>query len=240
MKIIEDLGLRLHGNRNRRFILVECPACGGKEEIRSDSKIQHNTSCRLCKGFTPMHNNFKTCKRIHTTEEFVKQCSDIHSYKYTYANTVFEKSSLKVAVTCQHHGDFLITPNNHQRGKGCPKCAANKRGWNRSLYLGKPTSLYYACINNKYFKIGISKQGERHRFYKDRAYGNAVKIIFEVWFFDGADAYDLEKEVLLLVKDIKANKDVLVHGGNTEVHTENILRKVEKLVILKNIKEINA
>lgn len=26
-------------------------------------------------------------------------------------------------IICPEHGEFLQTPNNHLRGKGCPKCA---------------------------------------------------------------------------------------------------------------------
>ena len=229
MKLVKDLGLRKCGSRNRRFVEVQCPLCGKTEEARVDSKTIDNDCCRTCKGFSP-----NVAGKTHTTSDFVAKASAAHKGFYTYDSTSFIKSAEKVTVTCPFHADFLVSPNNHLKGKGCPKCAVNKRGWNRSLYSDTPTSIYYAIVNDKYFKVGISKQGERHRYYKDHRYGNKIDIIVESWFFDGAVAYDLEKEMLLEIRDIKASENVLQHGGNTELHTEDM----SELLITK-IKERN-
>ena len=229
MKLVKDLGLRKCGSRNRRFVELQCPLCGNTEEARVDSKTIENDCCRTCKGFSS-----NIADKTTTTADFIAKASKIHENYYTYGNASFIKSTEKTQVSCPYHGDFLVSPNNHLKGKGCPKCALNKRGWNRSLYTGVPTSIYYAIVNDKYFKVGISKQGERHRYYKDRRYGNKIDIIVESWFLDGAIAYDLEKEMLLEIRGIKASENVLQHGGNTELHTEDISK-----LLLDKIKEQN-
>ena len=60
------------------------------------------------------------------TQDFIEKAKKVHGDKYDYAKTVYERSRFKVIVTCPKHGDFLITPNNHLRGRGCPKCRYDK------------------------------------------------------------------------------------------------------------------
>lgn len=43
-----------------------------------------------------------------------------------YINTKYLSAISKVAIDCPKHGTFLITPNNHLRGKGCAKCKFEK------------------------------------------------------------------------------------------------------------------
>lgn len=211
------------------------------------AKMKSIITCRVHGDFLQTPSNHYSgfgCKKCATqgnidnskgsTEDFIVKANIVHNNKYTYQNTKYVRSRFDVLVTCKYHGDFKISPNNHLRGKGCPKCALTKRGWNRSLFTGVPTSIYYAIINDRYYKVGITKIGERHRYYPDRAYGNKIKILHESWFFDGSMAYDLEKEMLLLIKDCKTNKDILVQGGNTEIHNINMLD-----VLISRIKELN-
>lgn len=232
MNIIKDLGLEYTEGqqKGRRFVLIACPECKIEQKVRADSEIIKQNKCRSCKGLKPITKD----KKVNTLEKFIKKATEVHNSKYSYNHSIFTKSSVKTTVTCKFHGNFEITPNNHLRGKGCPKCARNKRGWNRSLYKDVPTSIYYAKVNNKYFKIGISKQGERYRYYRDRKLGNKIEILFETWFFDGSLAYDLEKKMLLLINRYKVKESILVQGGNSELHTINILE-----TLTKKVKELN-
>ena len=68
-----------------------------------------------------------------STEEFVKKAQQAHKDKYEYKKTKYTKSQIKVVVTCPAHGDFLVTPNNHLLGKGCPTCANESRSERRKL-----------------------------------------------------------------------------------------------------------
>lgn len=44
-----------------------------------------------------------------------KECEDLLDEHNWF---MFEE----VTVTCPKHGDFLVTPNNHLKGEGCPYC----------------------------------------------------------------------------------------------------------------------
>jgi hypothetical protein len=40
---------------------------------------------------------------------------------------VYLGSYKKIAIKCRTHGEFWQWPNDHRYGRGCPKCAGNKR-----------------------------------------------------------------------------------------------------------------
>ena len=64
-------------------------------------------------------------KLRYTTEEVIEKFKEIHKDKYRYEHFVYNGSHTKSIVTCPVHGDFLVTPNKHLLGRGCPKCANN-------------------------------------------------------------------------------------------------------------------
>ena len=44
--------------------------------------------------------------------------------KYSYTKVDYYNNSTKVIITCPTHGDFLCSPHNHLKGRGCPVCKA--------------------------------------------------------------------------------------------------------------------
>lgn len=79
-----------------------CPACGG--ELRA-------------------------AKRRASPEDVIAQAAARHDGFYGYGRAVYVNNATKFTVTCPHHGDFDIAPNNHvSGGKGCPACGALRRG----------------------------------------------------------------------------------------------------------------
>jgi predicted nucleic acid-binding Zn-ribbon protein len=101
---------------------------------------------------------------------------------------------------------------------GCPKCAG--RGFN----LGKPGLLYYVRVSNPFgepvYKIGITNGTVRKRFRNDIA---EITII-ETWYFEnGAEAFEMEQDVL---NDYDADRwtgpDIL-ESGNDELFTVDVL-----------------
>ena len=57
-----------------------------------------------------------------TTEQFIKESEKVHNGKYNYSKVEYIDSKTKVCIICPEHGEFWQTPDNHLRGKGCPKC----------------------------------------------------------------------------------------------------------------------
>ena len=60
-----------------------------------------------------------------TTEEFIKRAREVHGDKYDYSKVEYKTTRDKITIICPIHGEFEQSPNNHLRGRGCPKCANN-------------------------------------------------------------------------------------------------------------------
>jgi len=60
------------------------------------------------------------------TKEFILRSKLVHDNTYDYSKTVYRSSHKKLVVTCRAHGEFLVSPNNHLRGRGCPECKHSK------------------------------------------------------------------------------------------------------------------
>jgi hypothetical protein len=58
-----------------------------------------------------------------TTNEFIEDAKLKHGGRYDYSKSEYISSTVKVKISCQKHGEFWQTPNDHLRGRGCPKCA---------------------------------------------------------------------------------------------------------------------
>ena len=56
------------------------------------------------------------------TISFTKKAKHAHSSGYSYHHTVYKTAIAPVTITCDIHGDFLQSPNNHLAGHGCSKC----------------------------------------------------------------------------------------------------------------------
>ncbi len=109
--------LNLDAPREDGKVCIICPKHG--EFWQNPYSHKGGDECPLC-------NN--ESKRM-TTSEFIELASKRHQNKYVYHRTDLNNKNEngKIIVTCLVHGDFLVTPNNHLRGKGCPKCAGRNK-----------------------------------------------------------------------------------------------------------------
>jgi len=57
-----------------------------------------------------------------TTDEFIDDANEVHDFKYSYVDTIYENSYTKVKIICPKHGMFEQTPTSHLQGKGCSDC----------------------------------------------------------------------------------------------------------------------
>lgn len=99
---------------DRISVTMICPI-HGDFEIKPN-KLLIGQGCRDC-GMIRSHN-----KQTKTLEKFIEDANKVHNHYYKYNNAVYVNKNTKLYVTCPVHGDFPITPDNHLRGKGCPKC----------------------------------------------------------------------------------------------------------------------
>lgn len=91
-----------------------------------------------------------------TTQSFIDDCTKLHGGVYDYSKTCYVRSSQKVIVTCNHHGDFTITPNDHRKGRGCSRCA--ETGYS----INKPGTLY-VLQSEGVIKVGITNRAVHSR-----------------------------------------------------------------------------
>lgn len=121
-------------------------------------------------------HTFKSIKSLHMTTKFggcvyclkkyknvaskeqdllIKQFKDVHGDRYGYDNVNYQRSNIKVSITCYKHGDFLQVSSSHLHGSGCPKCkhsSGEKLIYNLLKKMGidyTTQKSFYGCINDK-------------------------------------------------------------------------------------------
>ena len=133
--------------------------------------------CRLC-GFQSIADT-----KTYTQLDFLNASKKVHGDLYDYSKAVYLKSYKDVVIICPIHGEFNISPNEHQQGQGCKKCgylrtsiknAEVSTGWGLSRWsesiANSPTfdsfKLYFLKLSDdkeSFYKVGRTyrKLGER-------------------------------------------------------------------------------
>ena len=68
-------------------------------------------------------------------EEILTRFKNSHGDRYNYSLVKYQDLHSKVEIICNVHGSFPQTPNSHQRGNGCPKCATKVRTHTLEIFL---------------------------------------------------------------------------------------------------------
>lgn len=118
---------QIHGNKydynkiiyNNIFtkVCIICPI--HSEFLQTPANHLKGKGCPKCK-IEKLSND-----RLSNIDEFIFKAKCCHNDTYRYDNFIYKDSQTKSYVTCLKHGDFLISPNNHLRGTGCPICFGN-------------------------------------------------------------------------------------------------------------------
>lgn len=117
-------------------ICIICPVHGEFWQEAS-SHIVQKSKCSKCVG-----------NKTSNTEEFINKSNKIHNNKYNYFRVQYISAHKNVIICCPKHGEFLCTPHNHLRCKGCPTCN-NSAGEN----LIQKILLSYNLVHNTQFKF---------------------------------------------------------------------------------------
>lgn len=96
----------------RTPIKAICPIHGEFEKHIDD--LMRGRACQECSRISKMK----------TIEEFIQDARKIHGEKYIY--TEYKGNKTKVPIICPEHGEFMMTPNCHLNGQGCPSCGYEK------------------------------------------------------------------------------------------------------------------
>jgi hypothetical protein len=163
-----------------------------KHGLFKQTPIQHIIKYRGCKLCS---NEKRAC----TLKRFIIKANQKHNNKYYYTNSVYKNATTKINITCNKHGVFSQTPNNHLNGKGCPKCRLKTQTYIYSIcqemyadlvikynYRGLPwlrISKYGTLEIDIYIpelKLAIEYDGEQH--FRPIRFGNMSKIQAEYNF----------------------------------------------------------
>jgi len=181
-------------------VIITCPIHGDFEQ--NPNNHLSGKGCKSCG-----HVSTSDSKRIDTAE-FITRARGVHGSRYDYANTSFMTSSEKVAILCEKHGQFMQTPNDHLRGRGCPNCHS---------YTGR-TIVYLVHIEShgeEMIKIGITNHEVEQRFSDNLHPDQHVTEIATLEFKDRQDAKTIEAYLHAKHKKHQFTPKVKF-GGHTE------------------------
>ena len=94
-------------------VTITCPIHGKFKQKPSDHLSSRG--CPKCSGREKL-----------TTEGFIKRAKEIHDNKYDYSKVDYKSIHTKITIVCFTHGEFEQIPNDHLKGKGCPKCGLER------------------------------------------------------------------------------------------------------------------
>lgn len=115
---------------------------------------------------------------------FIIQSNIIHDNKYEYEFSNYINSKINISVFCKSHGIFLITPDNHLSGKGCPKCSKQsskmEKKWIEDCVAVSKLNIKTSIILNIggiiYKPDGYNEDTKTiYEFYGDYWHGNPIK-----------------------------------------------------------------
>ena len=147
-------------------------ACG-HEWLAYPNSILKGSGCPNCANI----------KRTKTIEQYKKQIPEAYELLEPYINNY--TPILHRHIACGY--EWRVAPTSILQGYGCPVCATS--GFNPE----KPATLYYICINEKYYKIGITGKTVQERFQREKDV--IIRLAWSQKFEKGSDAFLMEKEI---------------------------------------------
>lgn len=64
----------------------------------------------------------RATSQSYSTKDFLDSIREVHADKYDYSGVDYINSQTKVKIICPIHGAFMMKPNSHFNGQGCPSC----------------------------------------------------------------------------------------------------------------------
>ena len=119
-----EKSIKIHGNLydysktnytgTHNKVIIVCKIHG---EFTQTPSNHYKHKCSKCKNDSNKRNKLLKEK---SKNEFEKKANIVHNNMYDYTKSIYENA--KLIIICKIHGEFLISPNSHLRGKGCIKC----------------------------------------------------------------------------------------------------------------------
>lgn len=173
-------------DRKERFITKAKENHGDKYDYSKIEYIDaHTKVCIIC----PKHGEFWITPNSHlngsgcpecgrnkkmTTEAFIKKAKQIHGDKYDYSKVEYINANTKVCIICPIHGEFLVSPANHLRERGCHKCRSRKNIVS-SYEISKPMPIK-KHTKETFFEKAKKIHGDKYDYSKVNYKNNKTKV----------------------------------------------------------------
>lgn len=192
-------------------LTIKCNVCETLFEQRPNHHLK-GVGCPICA------RKQRAEKTKYTKEQYINKAVQVHKNKYDYSNINYTTSKDKINIYCNNcNSYFTQVAAVHLKGQGCPSCA------NYGYDSNSPGILYYLSINNgEAYKIGITNKSVNERFSPQEL--QTIQIIGTKYYQDGKECYNKEQYILNKYKEYIYTKSKLLHSGNTELFTCNILK----------------
>ena len=149
-------------------------------------------------GCVKCANDRRPALKASSTDEFLEKVMSrgLNKPQYDFSKIEYKRDNQKVIIICRAHGDFLITPNNFLKGKGCAKCAKTTHDRSKTTYV-----YILTCEEDQKSKIGVSCNLES-RILKLKRKTPFKFSIFETFEFNNFDeAFAFEQCVHKILKE---------------------------------------
>lgn len=202
---------RLVYKNDKTPIILYCNSCKEYHEYIPNYLLT-NRGCKWC----------REKREIRTFEDFYKKLTIKQRNEHIFHSETFRTSNTPMKVTHKKCGKTYKQRPNHIliRGCGCQYCAES--GFKKN----KDSILYYLEINHnnkKYYKIGITNNTIKNRYFKR----DLEKITNQISFpMLGQKAWDWEKALIQEYKEHLYKGDEIILDsakGNAELFTKDIL-----------------
>lgn len=206
----------IHGDKydysNTEYVNKTTPVCiicpeHGEFWQRPYEHLNQKSGCPSCA------NEKRHAFFVKKQDDFIREAQNLFNGKYRYDNVAYYNTSTRVLITCPKHGDFLCSPHNHLKGRGCPICKAEGFVYENRLYILLLTIFVPEDIIRQYkdswltnnksldfyipkYKIAIEHQGSQH--------------VKEVEHFGGVEKYKRTMELDLEKNDECKKNDVTI------------------------------
>ena len=205
-------------------VIITCPVHGDFKQ--TPNSHLRGDGCNKCGIIVTNQSNTQS------KESFIEKAHKVHNNFYSYDKMTYTTVHHKLLITCPLHGDFLQQGNTHLAGSGCRICGKAKSGNSRSFFTGKRTILYVIKLNDDKYKVGVTSRTVQERYYSDTK--DSYEILFQVSFFDGVDAFNIEQQI---IKEFKlytfVGEPVFARTKNHEVLTINPIKRITEIILNK-------
>lgn len=190
LAIIKDINM----NRHHDFIKRAKAKHHNKFDYSITKYINNKTKISIIcpmhgeyQQYPQVHLNGKGCPKCHlntlrkTTEQFIKEASEIHDNKYDYSLTEYTGAFNKVIIICPVHGKFYQIANDHtNHRKGCLKCYLDNNNKNLEQFIKEANNIHhgkydYSKVDYKTNMDKISITCPEHGIFFQRPYCHIIK-----------------------------------------------------------------